>query len=47
MSIIAEYRLGAVDEEEFRFYAARFDREEREREREMDYEQEKEEEEDG
>ena len=47
MSYIAEYKHGIIDEDEYRFYAARFDREERDREREMDFAQEEEEDDKG
>ena len=48
MSYIAEYLMGAIDEEEYRFYADRENCEERERERvrEWHYEPEEEEEDD-
>ena len=38
MSYIAEYKHGIIDEDEYRFYAGRENREERDREREMDFE---------
>lgn len=45
MSYIAEYKHGIIDEDEYRFYANRENREERDAERERDYEPEEEEEE--
>lgn len=47
MSYIAEYKHGIIDEDEYRFYANRENREERDAEREMDYEQEEEEDDEG
>ena len=46
VSYIAEYKQGVIDEEEYKFYAGRENREERDAERERDYEQEEQEEDD-
>ena len=43
MSYIQEYKMGIIDEDEYKFHAGRENREERDQEREMDYEQEEEE----
>ena len=39
MSYIAEYKMGIIDDDEYRFYANRENREERDAERERDFEQ--------
>ena len=46
MSYIQEYKMGIIDEDEYRFYANRENREERDAEREMDFEPEEEEDDD-
>ena len=46
MSYIAEYKHGIIDDDEYRFYASRENREERDAERERDFVPEEEEEDD-